>query len=152
MTSSDIETADLKTEIVEYGLDRDQLREEVSFADALRESGLAPEDMIVVLDPNQTLNKDKDALLGVRLFIRDIVFVTDKDTEQEFANIWLVTEHDDQYRITDGGTGIYKDAQYLIKKYGRTGGFMIARGLRKSDYFVEVDGKKSPATTYYLDV
>lgn len=54
--------------------------------------------------------------------------------------------------INDGSTGLHDQLRELTQRTGRQGGLVAKRGLRASDYdYVEADGTKSEATTYYID-
>lgn len=135
-------------------LSRDQVNEAVSFEEAVKAAialGVTPEEMVVEFDTYTPLGQDKSELVGVPFFIRQIYIKADQETGAEYAQLFLVTKEHKRYRMTDGGTGIFIQAQGLTERSGRDHSFMVPGGLRRSDYtYTDGNGKKSPATTFYL--
>jgi hypothetical protein len=76
-------------------------------------------------------------------------FIDPKTKEKrEFASIRVVTPGG-KYVINDGSTGICDQLrQFTMENFGRQGGLISARGLRRSDYEHPEYGS---ATTYYID-
>jgi len=69
-----------------------------------------------------------------------------------FVSALIVTERGDRLILNDGSSGIYKQLEeWKTMSNGRGGGLLVKGGLRQSDYMVEVDGKQTAATTYYLN-
>lgn len=128
-------------------LNADELNSVRTFDELIKESGVAESDLVVILNPYTVLNKDKDALLNKPFFIRQVRFTTDDTTGNPFCVIYAVTRDNEMYVVTDGSTGIYKQLVKITEDYARTHSFLIANGLRKSDYLAE---NGQPATTYYL--
>lgn len=56
-----------------------------------------------------------------------------------------------KFIFNDGSTGIAEQLAKYQKNTGKTGGLAVKQGLRRSDYEVEIDGRMSPATTFYID-
>ena len=82
----------------------------------------------------------KRQLVGVMFFIED--FELRDGISGEYAIVRVVTERNERYSFTDGGSGV---VPALLKvPAGRK--VFCRHGLRASDY--EFNGK--PATTYYL--
>jgi len=116
---------------------------------------------------------DKLMLIGVPLLLLDWSFKdSDYGQDQDWVLIHAVQRGSNgealKWVISDGGTGIAHDLQEFTNKTGRTGGLAVKRGLRKSDYFIDPDTKKTltkaqvreymvagkktaPAATFYLD-
>jgi hypothetical protein len=84
-----------------------------------------------------------------------------------FATIFVMTNSGDRYIITDGSTGLSMELEAYTKKTGQTGGLVLKRGLRKSDYKLDAkalsegqavvvsrdfEGATADATTFYLNV
>jgi hypothetical protein len=139
--------------------EQDVTREIVSFEEAIAQSGLTEAQATVIIDPYTTLNQDKDVLIDTPFFIRKVVFSEDKTTHKPYAVVWLVTNANQLFRMTDGSTGIYKQLVAICAEAGRGAGFLIANGLRKSEYGVNKKGEAvelgapdmdSKAATYYL--
>jgi len=84
---------------------------------------------------------------------------------RDFVTMWIVTEDDRRYIITDGSTGVCEDLDKYTKRTGRQHGLGVRRGFRRSDYKLGVmddvkgkvvprdyEGPTEPATTFYIDV
>lgn len=143
-TNSDVATRSISSEELNTAV---TIQEAIAAAQAM---GLTEEDMTVVVNPYEVLNQDKDPLLGVAFFIRYVRFAVDEKTGAEYAVLYCVTRENKMYVVTDGSTGIYRQLLKIVADYGRDVNFFIPSGLRKSDYEVEINGRKQPATTYYL--
>lgn len=152
-------------------LNRDQVDEVLSFREVLAEAnthGLSPDQVTVLFNPYTTLNQNKDPLLEVPFIIRAVKFHDDPKPNGEvveYANAWCITEDDKLFRLTDGSTGIFQQLKKIVTKriedkhptpFNYIG---VPNGLRKSEYWINKDGKPvdddSPerdrqATTYYL--
>lgn len=152
------------------GMQKEQYETALTFADAVDEAkgaGLTREDMLTVLNPYEAMNQDKSALLDVPFMIRHVAFLVDEKTINPYLNMWVITEGNKLYRVTDGSTGIHKQMLGLVGKrldenhptpYDY---FVVPGGLRASIFDVDAEGtpiKKgdketkvaSTATTYYL--
>lgn len=90
---------------------------------------------------------DKKTLEGEEFIILDWQF-TEGD-RGEYVTVRLVTKSGRKLILNDGSTGIRDQ----MKKYAEVSSqpLYVARGLRRSDYTINVDGKSERATTYYLD-
>ena len=130
---------------------KESINDVMTFDEAIAASGLRVEDTIVVINPYTVINKDKDALLNKPFFIRMVRFAIDEETGAEYAVFYAVTRDNEMYVVTDGSTGIHQQLLKLVDKYDRDHSFLIANGLRKSDYKIaDGENKGKPATTYYL--
>ena len=158
------------TEIAVKGMDKEQYETALTFAAAVSEAtnaGLGREDMLTVLNPYEAMNQDKSALLDVPFMIRHVAFLTDEKTGNGYLNMWVITENDKLYRVTDGSTGIHKQMLSLVGKRLDEGHktpydyFVVPGGLRSSTFDVDANGTpirkgdtetkvSSTATTYYL--
>lgn len=77
-------------------------------------------------------------------------FTDDDGNPAKFAVLHVVTQDGRKLVITDGGTGICKQIQRMHSK-GTTAGIMVPKGLSESRYdYIDKDGKKTAAVTYYL--
>ena len=159
-----------ENEIVVRGMEKDQYETALTFAEAVGEAtnaGLSKEDMLTVLNPYEAMNQDKSALLDVPFMIRHVAFLKDEKTGNDYLNMWVITEGDKLYRVTDGSTGIHKQMLALVGTRLTDGHptpydyFVVPGGLRSSTFDVDADGKPikkgdketkvaSTATTYYL--
>lgn len=93
--------------------------------------------------------KDKNVMVGIPFMILDFRFITDPDTEREYVSVLVMNGAGEKARFNDGSTGIYAQLKQVHAEYGVIG-ITCKNGLRKSDYAVEIDGKKEKAVTYYL--
>jgi hypothetical protein len=96
----------------------------------------------VVLDKNE-----KNQLVGKGFLVLAMSFHT--GDMGEFVSLHVVTEDGGKFIVNDGGTGI-KDQCVKYAAKGITSGLLIRKGLTRSDYETEIDGKMTKATTYYL--
>jgi hypothetical protein len=102
------------------------------------------------------LTEDKIRLVGVPLMFLRWDFHLG-ETTGEFVSAHVVTKDGGRYIINDGSTGIHAQLWAYTEKHQRQGGLFVEKGLRKSDYMVEIpdpktgEMKEQPATTYYID-
>lgn len=145
---------------VSHKISAAQLSEVSSFDDALRlmeetygagAIALASD----VLGDGFALLEEKDQLIGV-----PCAFISWKESLGDFGPFIaarVVTQDNRKVVIIDGGSGIYSQLSDFSQKFGRDGGLVARKGLRRSDYeYDDVDKKtgetvKRPATTYYID-
>lgn len=126
-------------------LTRAQLDMPVSFADAVRELGLAEAEM-TLLGSAYVIEKDKEKLVGVPFYIREVRFAEDETTGNEYAVLYVVTRNDEQLIITDGSTGIHRQIDAAVQARLEANhpapynGFIIPNGLRVSEYATGEDG------------
>lgn len=98
------------------------------------------------------LTDNKDELCGVAFLVLDWRYVTDPQTDRQYVNVLvMLKESQTKVRFNDGSTGVADQCRAFEEKRGKRGGIYCPRGLRRSDYTVEIDGKKQAATTYYFD-
>jgi hypothetical protein len=151
-----------------YEMSKAEIERAVTFEEAigeLNDRGIDSADVTLVLNPYETLNKDKDALLERPFLIRSAKFMVDKQTGKEYVNLWVVREDDRLFRVTDGSTGIFAQMNAEVERRLETGHktpynyFLVANGLRKSEFGIDKDGNTvelgdptmvSKAATYYL--
>lgn len=93
--------------------------------------------------------KDKERMVGVPFLVLDWRFNVDPDTEREYVNVLVMNAEGAKARFNDGSTGVYAQLKKVTEEYGVIG-IQVKQGLRKSEYTVEIDGKKEKAVTYYL--
>lgn len=93
--------------------------------------------------------KDKDRMVGVPFIVCDWHFNVDPSTDREYVNVLVMNANGDKARFNDGSTGVYAQLKKVSEEFGVIG-IECKFGLRKSEYEVEIDGKKQKATTYYL--
>lgn len=96
----------------------------------------------VVLDKNE-----KNQLVGKGFIVIGAGF--HNGDMGEFVSLHVVTEDGGKFIINDGGTGIKDQAKRYAEK-GKLVGLLCRKGLTRSDYETEINGKMTPATTYYL--
>jgi hypothetical protein len=102
--------------------------------------------------------KDKGQLVGVPMLFLSWRF-NDGDNG-EFVSALVVLKVGNGIRkvvLNDGSTGIKEQLKsftfdYAPKKLGgqKFSGLVAKNGLRRSDYTIEIDGKESAATTFYI--
>lgn len=138
----------------------DELQAIESFDDALR---LATEKYGAgnialasdVIGDGFKLLENKDQLIGIQMIVLSWTF--NMGDFGEYASARIVTHEDNgvsrKYVVNDGSTGIRDQLMSYEAKTGRTGGLLVSKGFRRSDYEFEDDkGKKQKGTTYYLDL
>lgn len=91
---------------------------------------------------------DKDSLLGVPFVIVDWREMS--GTFGPYAFVEIVTKDNRHGFLTDGGVGITDQLRTVHMATGRRSGYVAKRGLRRSDYTTEINGKPIDGTTYYL--
>jgi len=153
------------TDVANYRvLSADELNATVSFEEALAQSGLTSEQIVVVASPYTVLNKDKGILVDNPFFIRNVRFATDEDSGNEYAVFYAVTRANEMYVVTDGSTGIRAQLKSIVAQREKDGhptptqNFLVANGLRVSEYGLNADNKPAKAgekvtgkaSTYYL--
>lgn len=103
------------------------------------------------------LDKDEKAkLVGIPLVFLEWTFnASDKYEGSVFVSARVVANVGNgvmaKYIINDGSTGLAKQLEEYTNKTGRRGGLAVRKGLRRSDYVKVINGKKTEATTFYLD-
>lgn len=107
-------------------------------------------DGFALLDSNS-----KSMLEGIPLILMEWNF-RDGDFGKPFVSVRVVAKHPNgsmgRYIVNDGSTGIAEQLAEYTKRHGRYGGLVVSKGFLRSDYDVEIDGKKSRATTWYLNL
>lgn len=128
----------------------DVLRAIKSFADVQQ---LFADAKVPVVDYSETFGNgfslldDKNALVKTEFMI-----IEHKQTDGDYGTftvMHVVTLKGDKFIVIDGGTGIHAQCVEMAAK-GVTQGIHVRNGLTRSDYEKELDGKMTPATTYYL--
>ena len=91
----------------------------------------------------------KDQLENVGEFIvLDWHEVIDKETLNEYLNVLVINTQGEKARFNDGSTGIAKQLRTYEAEYGKIP--LHCKGVHRSDYVTEIDGRKQSGTTYYL--
>jgi hypothetical protein len=145
---------------VQHKISAAQLSEVSSFDDALRlmeetyGSGAIALASDALGDGFQLL-EEKDQLIGV-----PCAFISWRESLGDFGPFVaarVVTQDNRKVVIIDGGSGIYQQLSEFSQKFGRDGGLVARKGLRRSDYtYTDVDkvtGQpvERPASTHYID-
>lgn len=101
---------------------------------------------------------DKNDLVGVPFLIVNVSFSRSEfDDGRFYATARGITKDNRKFVVSDGSVGFCMQLAYLADKFNRRGGFLISKGLTRSDYsptIVDpVTGKEKTlkATTFYLD-
>lgn len=146
---------------VRNGFSVDELRGIQSFADV---EALFQAHNITVVDAAEEIGDgfalvdNKDLFLKRQMMILSWNFAQgdhkkDDGSPTEFVAVRFVVQEPNgsvgKYVITDGGVGICKQLRDYTDRTGVTGGLMVGKGLRKSEYSNE---HADNATTYYLDL
>lgn len=160
------QTAEQTGAVARQLYDRKELLNLGSFAEALRlmeartEVAAADEE----LGDGFQLLDDKDRLIGIPLIVMEWSF-NDGDFG-EFVSARIVASFGGdafgRYIINDGSTGFYRQMREFTDdriERAKVGdfqsdpyaGLVVRKGLRKSTYMTEVDGKPTQATTYYIN-
>lgn len=146
-------------EISRPGYSNEDLRALVSFDDALalmRDMGVDVEDVADAIGDGFALLKteEKNRLVDVPLLFLTWSFAEGDQGEYVVARVLAQEQHGmAKYVITDGSVGVYQDLlSYTRAREGKIGGLRAMKGLSRSDYKVEIDGKLQPATTYYINL
>lgn len=161
MASTDIVPNEIDR--MNFSISRDQLKEigasGDAFADALALAKEVYGDESVQLASDAigdgfALTDNKDQFIGTPIVFLKWTFskgdfIDPKTKEKrEFASVRVVSPKG-KYVINDGGSGICDQLrQFTDENFGRQGGLVAARGLRRSDYDHPEYGS---ATTYYID-
>jgi hypothetical protein len=128
-------------------VDQADLNSVVTFDEAIAAAGLSEEQMVVVTNPYTVLNKDKDVLVDQPFFVKLIRFTKDAETDNPFAILYVVDRANQMFVVTDGSTGIFRQALAIVAQRVKDGhptpfqNWMIVNGLRKSEYKLGVDNK-----------
>lgn len=95
---------------------------------------------------------DKELLIGKAFVVLEWRYIMDEESGREYANILVMLRDGNvKLRFNDGSTGVYAQCKDHEEKYGKTGGILCRKGLRKSEYTKELlDGSRTKATTYYF--
>lgn len=98
------------------------------------------------------LIKDKERLVGVPFIALRWHFAeTDDYDSAYFVTVHVLTKHGDRLVFNDGTKGGIRDQlMELSQNTGRFEMLVCEKGLRLSEYTVELDGKKTKATSYYI--
>lgn len=144
-------------EIAVSRFDDDILSGIQSFDDALRilaDEGIVIDHAPDVIGNGFAILKDKNILTGVECLVMEWNF--NSGEQGEFVSAYVVakmpgTSSPSRFILNDGGSGIYKQLKAYTRKTGKLRGLHVPRGLTRSDYEKEIDGKMTAATTFYLD-
>lgn len=159
MSETNTETS---TEVVQR-FDPADLRAIANYDDAIRlltESGVTLRDATTEIGDGFILLENKDELLGRQFVVLHAAFAKgDYGDDTEYCILRVVSAAG-KFVVTDGGTGIVPQMRDYISRNGNAAGLVCPRGLRKSEYDTDINGKpttdKSLAvgkgTTYYLNV
>lgn len=139
-------------------LDPNDLRSLQSFEDAVAfatEQYGAVVDAATEIGDGFILCDDKDRLIDVPMMMLGWRF-TPGDYGAEFVviraflknAITVAGEDTNKVVIIDGGTGINAQIKDYMDRTNRSGGMLVSRGLRKSEY----DNEYGHGTTHYLNV
>lgn len=99
-------------------------------------------------------SEGKSRLVGVPTVFLHWTF--NSGDQGEFVSALCVTTDSSgsitgKYVVNDGSTGIYQQLREYTDDKHVTQGLFAPKGLRRSDYTVEVNGKDIEATTFYVD-
>lgn len=119
------------------------------YLELTRDKGVVLDDATKVMGDGFVFVEDKNRLVGVPFVVVKFDFGVDKN-DNRYALVWLITEGNDKFRIYDASTGILKQLTEYAEKTTKYTGLLCKSGLTRSDYEVEVNGKKQTAVTYYL--
>ena len=132
----------------------DAMRAVVGYVDSIEDASREIGDGFSVLPTDR-----KHILIGVPLMFTEWNFYQGENGE--FVAARAIAQQDGggirKLVINDGSTGICEQLREYSKRTGRYGGLLVRHGLRKSEYDVEIEdrrtGEKSMkhAVTYYLD-
>lgn len=154
------------TELVISGMDEATINRVASFQEALETAaqvtGFTQEDLVYQAS-GYPLLEDKDALLGVPFIIMEAKFSESKKYRNgegignRFVILYVVTQADEKWTVTDGSTGIASQVETLIAEREEKGimpsnqAILVKNGLTRSDYeYADEKGNVSNAHTYYL--
>lgn len=154
------------TELVISGMDEATINRVASFQEALQTAaqvtGFTQADLVYQASAYPLL-ENKDALIGVPFIIMEAKFSESKKYKNadgvgnRFVILYVVTEQDEKWTVTDGSTGIAADIERLITEREEKGlmpsnqAILVKNGLTRSDYeYTDEKGNVSDASTYYL--
>jgi hypothetical protein len=154
------------TELVISGMDDATINRVASFQEALQTAaqvtGFSQDDLIYQAS-GYPLLEDKDHLLAVPFIIMEAKFSESKKYKNadgvgnRFVILYVVTEADEKWTVTDGSTGIAAQVEALIAEREEKGimpsnqAILVKNGLTRSDYeYTDEKGNVSNASTYYL--
>lgn len=151
----------------------EMLRGVGSLEDAMRLAtelyGVAPESAADHLGNGFMMVDDKDHLLNRPMLV--LATKTHLGDWGEFCSVFAVMgDNNDRVIFNDGSTGVFYNVRELTERTGRPGGWIVARGLRKSEYPTcgqcgkprgtaievcdvcsDVTDKRGKGVTYYFD-
>jgi hypothetical protein len=115
--------------------------------------GAAPADASTELGTGFALVTNKDQLIGRAMLLVSWSFnVGDfgnaAGEKGQFVSITIVTQDGGKYIVNDGGSGIYAQLEAYTERTGLTGGMLVRKGFRKSEYSNDVTDH---GVTHYLD-
>lgn len=143
--------------------DTETLRSIVNLDDAvalLEQHGITIRDAANEIGDGFTVLENKDELLGKQFIVISAQFAKgDFGGGAEFCILRVVSTAG-KFIVTDGGTGIATQVRDCIARTGDAAGLLVKRGLRKSEYDTDKDGKptsdkalvEGKGVTYYLAV
>lgn len=103
------------------------------------------------LPGNEFVQVKKEELIGKQFLILQYGFDTSEEySNQEYAWVRAILENNTRVYFSDGSTGVYAQLRKFYDETERDGGMLCRRGLRKSTYKVDVEGKETSATTFYI--
>ena len=132
----------------------DELRAIDSWQDAQRlllESGVELRDASTEIGDGFVMLDDKSELVNKPMLILAWIFAPG-DFGENYCIMRVVTGDGSKYVVTDGSTGLAAQIREYEARTGATGGLLVQRGLRKSEYDTEINGEMVHGTTFYLNV
>lgn len=141
----------------------DDLRSITSFGDVLDLFGGEYVDAAQEFGTGFAICDNKDTLIGQTFAIID-ARLNPNGNFGEFVSMLVVTEDNRKMVVNDGSTGIREQLIGIMAKTNRDSGtqrrpIVVRKGLRRSDYEVELPDPRDPAktvltkaSTYYLDL
>lgn len=95
-------------------------------------------------------DREKDQLVGKPFLILEWRFNHSEKYDDDFVSCVVMTEDEHLYIVNDGSTGIREQLRGITARTDRQHGLVCKKGLRRSDYTVEVDDKTIASSTYYI--
>lgn len=156
------ETQQPGTSVERLRFDAEDLRSLRTFEDAKR---LAEESYGSIVDAAHeigdgfTMVENKRQLIDVPMLLVTWQF-TAGDFGEDYVICRAMTERGDKVIFVDGGTGICAQLREYEQRSQRTGGMLVPRGLRRSEYDTDETGKpttdpslaRGRGETFYLNV
>jgi hypothetical protein len=151
-------------ELVVSGIDEKIIDRIDSFAAAFgvaQETGLSQDQMLFQAS-SYPLLEDKETLLGVPFIITQVKWGESKkfrnaEGPNRFVILYVVTEGDEKWTLTDGSTGIAQQVEDMVAERVELGitptdqMFYVKNGLTVSNYeYTDDKGNVSDAHTFYL--